>query len=370
MSEKKARIADLAAIVTGLPAPDRELFERIYEVSVTEGRLNPPPAMKPWIEEHFGSVESTLAQKIVRVTNLVTLEEALFNELRAHRPESGNHAEKDAALKSEAETEAGQSDLFREPFSATPEDTFGRVEGRYCVTGSNVAKYEGFHAVIVFSEPDPLRFTREQFADYIDTGWRWARKAHAVDPEARYYFFMWNCGGRAGASIPHGHAQVMLARRRHYAKVELLRCAAVSYRESYGGDYFEDLYRAHHSVGCGFERDGVRGMAYLTPVKEKEVVLIAPEATSSFTDRLYEVLACFRDRLGVVSFNVALLLPPIALVEEDWEGFPTIARIVDRGHPSSRASDIGTMELYASSVVSGDPFQVAAILEEAVPGGN
>ena len=32
----------------------------------------------------------------------------------------------------------------------TPEDVFGRIRGRHCITASNVAKYDGFHAVVIF----------------------------------------------------------------------------------------------------------------------------------------------------------------------------------------------------------------------------
>ena len=41
---------------------------------------------------------------------------------------------------------------------------------------------------------------------------------------------------------------------------------------------------------------------------------------------------------------------------EDWDGFPAVVRIVDRGDLLVRAADVGCMELYASSVVSSDPF--------------
>ncbi len=360
----EAEIANLDTLVASLPVAERELFGRIYEIGVARGQLKPPQSMRPWIEEHFGSVDRTLEQRIVRVTNLFTLEEALFNQLRASRPEGKSLVSEPR----DSETEGPQGELFRDPLAATPEDVFGRVRGKHCITASNVAKYEGFHGVIIFREPDSLRFTREHVTDYIDTGWKWAQKAHTADPAARYFFFMWNCGGRAGASIPHGHAQVMLARRRHYAKVEQLRRAALSYREQYWSDYFDDLYRVHQALACGFEKEGVRVMAYLTPVKEKEVVLIAPELGRSLKERLYEVLACFRDRMGVTSFNAALLMPPIAPVEEDWEGFPAIARVVDRGSPGSKASDIGTMELYASSVISSDPFDVAQVVREGLGG--
>ena len=362
VSRIEAEIANMETIVASLSSAERELFERIFEVGVAEGQIKPPQSMNTWIEEHFGSVERTLEQRIVRVTNLVTFEESLFNPLRASRPVK----QSPVAEVPSSEQECLRDDPFNDPLVTTPEDVFGRVEGKYCITGSNVAKYEGFHGVVIFKEPDPLRFGREQVIDYIDTGLRWAQKAHAVDPEARYFFFMWNCGGKAGASLPHGHAQVMLRRGRHYAKVEQLRRAAISYRDKYGASYFDDLYQVHRALGCGFEKDGVRVLAHLTPVKENEIVLIAHELSLSLEERLYEVLACFRDRMGVASFNVALLVPPIAEVGEDWGGFPAIARIVDRGDPKSRASDIGTMELYASSVISSDPFEVARVIREAL----
>ncbi|MFQ6001906.1 MAG: hypothetical protein ACE5LG_09620, partial [Anaerolineae bacterium] len=65
-------IAHLPDIVATLPASERKLFHRLFHVSTTVGRLNPPPSMHPWIEEHFGSLEAVLTQRIIKVTNLVT----------------------------------------------------------------------------------------------------------------------------------------------------------------------------------------------------------------------------------------------------------------------------------------------------------
>jgi len=84
-----------------------------------------------------------------------------------------------------------------------------------------------------------------------------------VDSEARYYLFIWNCLWRAGASLLHGHAQVMLGRDMHYAGVETLRRAGLLYQAEYRANYFDDLYRVHEMVGCAFERDGVRLIANL-----------------------------------------------------------------------------------------------------------
>jgi hypothetical protein len=42
-----------------------------------------------------------------------------------------------------------------------------------------------------------------------------------------------------------------------------------------------------------------------------------------------------------------------------------VARLVDRGDPGNRTCDIGSMELYAASVIASDPFVVAAALRQA-----
>ncbi len=202
--------------------------------------------------------------------------------------------------------------------------------------------------------------------DYVDTGLRWARAAHKVDASARYFLFVWNCLWRAGSSLVHGHAQVLLGREAHYPAVESLRRAALVYRSRNNSDYFDDLFHAHAAVGCAFEKQGVRVIANLAPLKENEVLLIAPALDASLKDRAYEVLACLRDRLGVVSFNLALYLPPIAPADEDWRCFPAIAHIVDRGDLMDRTSDFGAMELYAASVIAGDPLRLARLLKDTL----
>ena len=198
-------ILHLEAMVQALPAEERALFQRIFRVSSVIGHLSPPASMRPWIERHFGGFEEVLEQRIVKVTNQVTLEGALFNWLRARRPIWRNHA-----LVLERELEPPEP--LDDPYSYTPEDLFGRVEGKYCVTASNVAKFDGLHALVIFRERHPLAFDREMIHDYIDTGQRWAERARAWDPEAKYYLFLWNCLWRAGASLIHGHAQIMLGR--------------------------------------------------------------------------------------------------------------------------------------------------------------
>jgi hypothetical protein len=353
-------ITDLAAALAKLPAAERERFDRLFYVSESEGLLVAPDSMRNWIEGFFGSVAAVEHQKIVKTTNLVTFEGTLFNALRSSRPmPAGSPNELEEIVTS------NEGDPFCRPEEGTPEDIFGRVKGSHAVTASNVAKYDAFHGVVIYDDHNPLEFSRDAIVDYLDVGWRWGQAALEADPAARYFFFMWNCLWKSGASILHGHAQVAATRGMHYAKVEHLRRAALSYRAAHGANYFEDLFAAHAVLGLTLQGRGVKLLASLTPLKEKEVWLFAEALGPDLGEGIYRVLNCYVDQLGVASFNVVLYLPPLAPVAEDWSGFPIIARIVDRGPLLNRTADMGAMELYASSVVASDPFKLMEYLRPA-----
>src|SRR5918998_3810856 len=358
-------ITDLPALIEDLSLEDRRLAERILSISATTGRLDPPEGMRAWIEKSFGSVDAVTEQRIVKVTNRVTLEGTLFNELRASRP-----LDTGVSLDLDREIAATEGDPFCRPEEGTPADVFGRVEGGHATTASNIAKYDGFHGVVVFDDHNPLHLTPEKVSGYVSVGLQWCREALRADPEASYPFLMWNCLWRAGGSIIHGHAQVTATRGAHYPKVEHLRRTALSYRVEHGSDYFDDLCRVHEVLGLALSaEEGVRAFASLSPVKEKELVVIGESPDDEHLRRT--VGALLRDyvhSLGVHAFNVAFYVPPLSPADEDWSEFPTVVHLVDRGSPANRTSDIGAMELYAASVVASDPFRVARVLRESLPG--
>jgi hypothetical protein len=146
-----------------------------------------------------------------------------------------------------------------------------------------------------------------------------------------------------------------------------LRRDAEQYTSTTGYSYFDDMLAAHDVLGLMDRVGSVRRLAHLTPVKEKETLLVAPGFGDRLSDALFSTLRTFRDALGVSSFNVGVLMPPIAPTAESWGGFPVIARIVDRGSLETRTSDIGGMEMYAEPVVAADPFAVHASLVQGDP---
>jgi hypothetical protein len=356
--EQPFRITDLPHLISTLPTEDRARFERIFHIIAVDAEAVPPDSMQPWIVEYFGSVDAIRQQRIVKITNKVSLEGALFNALRTRRPLQGP-----AIAENLDEGIDNREDCaFCRALDCTPADVFGRIRGRYCITASNVAKCDGWHSVIIFDEHHPLRFTADQVADYLQTAQEWAQKAHQADPEARYPFFLWNCLWRSGASIVHGHAQMLLTRGAHYAKVEAWRQAAVRYQEAHGMDYFNDLVAVHRNLGLAVDHGRATIVPSLTPFKEKETHIIAPKLDDDMKTALYRVLSIFVQRLGVQSFNLALYQPPLFHSAEDWAGFPFVFRILDRGNLQSPLSDVGALEFAAQSVVATDPFSIVRAL--------
>ena len=389
-----ATIDQLPAIIT----PElRPLVEQLFEIVETEGVIVPPPEMEPWLARTFGSVEATLRQRIIRVTNRWTFEGATFNPLRSRRPGSGaTQAAPQAARQATAQADplevppelreriaATEGDDFCDPEHRTPADSFGRVRGRHVVTAANVAKADGWHSVAIFDRHDPLAIDAALIADLLSVAGTWAQRAHEAENDARYFFLLWNCLQRAGASLIHGHAQMTLSTTMAHGRVESWRAAAARYRQETGGDYFADLVAAHAALGLAvpIADSPVRLFASLTPAKEREFVLLANPwrddgndgngrqtlALESLAEPLAAALEVMLLTLGVRAFNVAIFGPPLPGDPRaaEWAGFPLVARFVDRGNPLAPTSDIAALELFGSSVIASDPFDVARSLRIA-----
>ncbi|MCX5648644.1 MAG: hypothetical protein NTX40_06045, partial [Planctomycetota bacterium] len=67
---------------------------------------------------------------------------------------------------------------------------------------------------------------------------------------------------------------------------------------------------------------------------------------------------------------MAVYMPPLGKADPAWESFPVLVHFVDRGSPGAKTADVGAMELYTSSVVSSDPFDVAEALKSNAERGT
>jgi hypothetical protein len=345
--------------VDRLPTASARRFRRLFDVNTAPAPLLLPAEMRGWVREAFGSVEAVENQAVVRVANLATAEETVFNTLRADRPLEVVTAGLDE-MELEALLETG-GDPFCQPEEQTPEDVFGRVYGHHSLTASNIAKLDAYHGVVIFREHHPLRFGRDQVSDYLHTGLAWGERVLKTDPAARYWLLWWNALWKSGASIVHGHAQVSARRQRHYARVEQLRQSAERYRASACTDYFEDLLEVHDALGLAFHHGTAAVFPSLTPIKEREVWVVDQGGlTEPLVDLAYRVLDVFVTILGVQSFNVSYWRPPLGALEPAWRDFPHIVRIVDRGSVETPMADIGGLELFGCASVTHDPFDLIA----------
>ncbi|MCS7063485.1 MAG: hypothetical protein NZM04_05495 [Methylacidiphilales bacterium] len=360
-------IFDLPYLIHEMPDESRLRFSRIFRVDHVVGQCRVPQTMRAWVESRFGSVAAAEHQTVVSVTNLITFDGALFNPLRRQRPMT---IDDNPTLV----TSSGD-DMFACPMDMTAEDMFGRVRGEYCITASNIARWEGHGAVLIFDEPNPLVFTREHLRDYFRTSLVWAHRAHQQDPQARYFIWIWNGGPKGGATIQHAHAQIALRRGMHYAKVEMLRRVALNYHTQYRTNYFDDLLAAHEDIGLGLSAGRLRGFVYLAANRPKDTWIYGSAFDDDLADALYGVMRLMIDRTNMRTFDVAVIMPPIFPPstksrsaddqdeEEDWSGFPVIVRLCDRGAPHAHSSDIGALDLYAHNTITSDPFEIKRLLE-------
>lgn len=348
-----------------LPEPERRAFERIFALEVATGLAEIPAELQPWVLNQFGDLAAVRQQTIVKLVNRLTLEGATFSPVRARRP--AHSAGGDAELEARIAAALAGPDLFRAPLTHTTYDPFGRIRGDYSVTATNIAKIDGWHGLVLFDEPHPLRFGRAQLRDYLDVAGRWFAAAHALDPAACYPLIAWNCLPKSGATITHGHMQLLLARGMPYPRVECWRRVAERYQAEAGAPYLDDLYAVHAGLGLAVPAArGTRACTHLTPLRNREILVIADAAANADTllalaDALYTALRGLIDGQGMRSFNVAIALQPLGEAGAQAT-LPAFARIADRGDALASSNDWGAMELYAMGCITADPFDVAALL--------
>lgn len=365
--------------ILDLPELLNKIDQDIFKADLLPGRLKVPPPLAPKVARWYGRPTDTGSdtailraseQRVVRTINAYTSEGAQFNERRAERPVPIP----DTALLASF-IEAAKKDCdFCDPLNMTCEDLWGRINGKYCVTAANAAKYDASHGMVIFNAHHPHSFGRDEIRDYVETAVAWLHRTNAEDRSLKYPFIMWNCLGSAGASLVHGHLHMLVNPCGFYARHAVLVSATDAYRTKPDREYWRDWTSVHTQVGLGVDLGDTAIVAAITPSKEKEVVILdhgsrGTEISEAATNALADVLRTFIDRLGVLSFNVGIYLPPIDAY--DYR-LPLIIRCVDRGDPSplppgkSKTADVGGMEFYGSPVVAFDPFKVIDAVKQHI----
>ncbi|MFH1649037.1 MAG: hypothetical protein ABIA93_00630 [Candidatus Woesearchaeota archaeon] len=346
-------MASILDIQTLMKKPNTvALAKRLLDVNISEGTIVLPEQMREWANQTFHGADVS-KQTIVRVTSKVLGEQALFNSLRALRPvQKAVSVNEDILDKSAHES-------FASPLTMTPSDDFGRITGKRSITAANVAKYDARHGLVIFQSNDPYDFKDEDILDFWETSRRWFIESNSKDKKAVYPFLMWNCLWRSGASMVHGHWQLLLTHGQPYEGVRRIEKASAAYKKKYGTSFWGDYAKLHSLLGLSIFVENAKAYVHVCPKKEKEIIIHAQSP-----EKLFHAVSTILPKLrstGTESFDMVVYMPPLPWKRSSWT-MPWLARIVDRGSLDAKTSDIGGMELYAASVVTSDPFKVAEAL--------
>lgn len=384
------------------------LFDRFFILEEKPAQLKIPEPFADKVRAIFQrypggtkSLNFVENQVIVTSYNRYTEEYSLFNEVRRYRPGYSERlsAEKEEEVNKEMMSNEGAETCDFCSKERTAMDVFGRIEGQHCFTASNVAKYEQWHGLLIGNKHHPLTWSKAILIDYLQTAHRWFAKVNSIDSEARFPHIMWDAGFRASASQLHQHLQLSIVHDRFYMRAEHTRLAAAAYARHYGkdrratedstgsGNYWADLVSLHESLGLAVRHNRSVVISYIAPIKERELIVVTEDSHStSFAELIAAALTAMKDDIGIRAFSMAIILEPIGKPlatasvrsagrddgdDADFQRhkplpYPAIARIVDRGNPLDRRSDVGAMEFYGANNVGADPFHIMAALTKRV----
>ena len=343
-------LLDLPAISATVPN-----FDRLYACETSEATLVLPASRR--------GGPAPERQRIVSVRNRYTFEETLFNPHRAHRPmmtigSAAPVAAEDAAC-----------DLC-DPVGSMAREPCGdhaASSSSCCYVAANIAPCAARHVLVVSRAPVhwPDTGPATLLADLLATAARWV--AALDDPSLTHASVAWDHGPRASASQCHLHWQLVARPGRFFGRAEQMHDAAVRYGAAHPASpgFWPDVVAVHAALGlCVAIGDGVSVLAWLTPVRERELVVVGPAAGAPAFARGLQLAMATLLSTATRSFSLALTfeLP-------SSPSYPAVARMVDRGDDASppRRSDAGAMEFYGASDVATDPFDLGRSLRCTPP---
>lgn len=311
--------------------------------------------------------------------NVYTDDLTWFNAARKTKPQTFSSTVSDVR---QLDSKGPQNCDFCAWETLSAEDTFGRIEGKHCVSASNLFKYAApSQGVILFKHHDPLELDLPRVADLLEVADGWFNAAaEAAAAQDLHPLLVWNALPRAGASQYHGHAQTMVSAVPFPMQLrEKYACERFSGQYD-GASYYDALVEAHAAVGLATrwaavaEQDdsGSKATAYasICPLKDAEIVVHgASLRCPAFQALVFAALHALIGELGCQSFNAGFHNIPLASVRGSVSGgsVPVVARVVSRGRVGSAASDFGGLEVFGgASIGHTDPWRVKEALDAAL----
>ncbi len=308
------------------------------------------------------SREEVEKQVILALRDRRTGAEAFINPLRGRRPTTGTAEDAVAVIEKEREEcRWCRPDGWHVSQRGMWVDVFGDVlmNDRVCARG-NWARASPVSGIVYGDETmhNVLTLTQADLASLFAAGEAYVERAAGHDKDLRFFVIFMNAGRKSAASVGHAHLQVVGRPGRHFAYPEAIAAC--------GRDYWDGVRRVHvEELGLGRAHGQAIAWPDLVPVKERAITAFSPTIAAG-VPLIHSILHALIAR-GTNSWSLAAILAPrpdsAGGVEDRFRSWPGVVwRFVDRGDFRNPPADIGTMELFGTSVVASDPFMVASWL--------
>jgi hypothetical protein len=351
-------IIDLAAQVEH---PRFDMLRKFYSIaSLPAVRLNMNEPAWQQASAVFGVPRADLEnQNIVSVRDLHLGTDALFNPLRASRvkPPSGLPAadliDDERIREGCGWCEGGHGTDFVDAFGAVRSPD-GRIEAR-----GNWARGCAISGVVYGDREmhNLLRLSKEEFVGLFTVAEEYIRQSRTLLPSAHFFLCFLNGGPKSAAGVPHCHLQVLGRTDRHFAYAETIRARCPEH-------YWQSVEAVHRDIGLRLGDAESTAWVNIVPVKERDMVVAAPSFKSG-ASLIFDMLQVLYAH-GTNNFTLAAIVSPSYVRGGGANGFhdwPAILwRFVDRGDMRARHSDIGGAELFGSSIIATDPWQLAGTM--------
>tara|TARA_Y100000590_G_scaffold319268_1_gene361298 strand:- start:96 stop:1193 length:1098 start_codon:yes stop_codon:yes gene_type:complete len=359
MINSYSSIGEIQSLVRSLQPESRKLFNNIYDVIIYSGEGNPSPDIESSIKREFGSIRSVQSQRIIKIANKVMSHSVTYNPLFDVRIEEGS------GVPNLVETKFSSNDLVEgspnDMSMGSMTEPFNQVTGDHSVVMGALVKADVYHGLLVpiSSRASPLNV--DMFKDYLQTAWRWIRTAHTYDKSAVYPLIAWNA--RRSHLTDDGQKlepmQLFLGKGNHYSSIEKDRRSASLYNEGIE-HYFKDLFLIHEALGLGYSKGETKTFVNLTPsLPGSEIVVMSKDKPESAIEEMCHVFDMLSDKFASEQFGISIVSPPLGSAEDQWSGFPSMARFVIPDESVALRFGFDGMDSFGQPVITRDPFVLA-----------
>ncbi|KAJ9466313.1 hypothetical protein DIPPA_09131 [Diplonema papillatum] len=383
-----------ARMAEELSKEEAQVLERVWQLSAADGPTVVPGGFGEKLQAMFAGMEGAKAavenQRVLRCWNVLMDQSTYFNDVRAAYTKSRT-ARRQVARAVIIPLATPETCDFCNLEARTSTDVgFGRLSAATARSCSNVAKYAGSHSCIVFNDHNPLvpAGSKQCIADLFTLCDEWALHKcpqFVAGPPVEPYpkkqrtsergqwtpLIGWNCTSKAGASMEHGHAQVLSVQ------------GNVRWAAALDGTGAAAVVAAARTLGLLVEIDDGRAYTFpsLSPVQNAEMWVVAKPGSAfcegcsgqrtfgpDAAEGIRTALEVLFENYSTSAFNITVASVACAEGARVWPDCTrvTFARVLDRG-VHTQLEGPGFLEIFGSGSVGGaDPFTVFEQLHAAV----